>query len=57
MTYSEWLNKNNMVSDVVLKERLQQDCFSLSSIKRRIQENHDIYEGYCQENCLTPIYN
>ncbi|MED0951320.1 hypothetical protein P4T70_25030 [Bacillus mobilis] len=53
MTYSEWLNKNNMV----LKERLQQDCFSLSSIKRRIQENHDMYEDYCQENRLTPIYN
>ncbi|MDO6628676.1 hypothetical protein [Bacillus thuringiensis] len=57
MTYSQWLNKNNMVSDEVLKERLLQDCFSLSSVKRRIKENHDMYEGYCQKNNTTPNYN
>ncbi len=49
MTYSQWLNKNNMVSDEVLKERLLQDCFSLSSVKRRIQDNHEMYEEYCQK--------
>ncbi|WP_170954459.1 hypothetical protein [Bacillus thuringiensis] len=57
MTYSQWLNNNNMVSDKVLKERLLQDCFSLSSAKRRIQENHDMYEEYCQKNNTTPNYN
>lgn len=57
MTYSQWLNKNNMVSDEVLKERLLQDCFSLSSVKRRIQENHDMYEEYCQKNSTKPNYN
>lgn len=57
MTYSQWLNKNNMVSDEVLKERLLQDCFSLSSVKRRTQENHDMYEEYCQKNNAIPNYN
>ncbi|WP_176524364.1 hypothetical protein [Bacillus thuringiensis] len=56
MTYSEWLNQNNMVSDKELKDRLLQDCFSLSSIDRRIQENHEIYEEYCEKNNVTPIY-
>ncbi|WP_180232719.1 hypothetical protein [Bacillus cereus] len=56
MTYSERLNKNNMVSDKELKDRLLQDCFSLASVNRRIQENHEMYEEYCEKNNVTPIY-
>ncbi|KLA04779.1 hypothetical protein B4086_5737 [Bacillus cereus] len=56
MTYLEWLNQNNMVSDKELKGRLLQDCFSLSTINRRIQENHEMYGEYCEKNNVTPIY-
>ena len=56
MTYKQWLDKNNMVSDEVLKDRLLQDCFSLSSVNRRVQENHDMYEDDCKENGILPVY-
>ncbi|AOZ61928.1 hypothetical protein QCM8_283 [Bacillus phage QCM8] len=57
MSYTAWLDKMNMVSDSELRERLFRDCYGKGFAEKRVQENHDMYEEFCEKNNLTPNYN
>lgn len=56
MNYKEWLESKGFVTDEEYKKRLLEDCFSNNHINKRLKEIHEMYEEYCEEKGIAPIY-